>query len=145
MREAMKIEKYVVDIIFQEAGLFPPEIGGLLGEEDGIISHIVIDKGKSGYKTCSYVPDVSYLNEQIQLWECKGIKFVGIFHSHYFKVTTLSDGDRSYIDAIMNAMPQSVEYLYFPLAVMPDREFIVYKAYKCNKKVEIDKEEVEFF
>lgn len=106
----------------------PPETGGILGGTDGCVTTIAYDCGKIGTKKCSYTPDVDMLNQTINEWQDRGIDFMGIFHSHFFGVKTLSEGDKRYILHIMRNMPKSVSFLYFPLIVMPERVMVVFKA-----------------
>lgn len=65
------------------------------------------------------------------------------FHSHHFGVRSLSEGDKKYICTIMKSMPKNVKCIYFPIVVMPDRDFVVYKACKCQETIVIEREEVE--
>lgn len=138
----MKIQRNILDVIFQNIGMLPPEIGGVLGAENDIVKYVEIDNGLRG-KLCSYTPDVDYLNYIIEIWWNKGIDFKGIFHSHYFGVRTLSQGDKNYIQKIMYNMPSDIRYLYFPIAVMPDKELVVYKACKCRNGVIIETQKLE--
>ena len=141
----MKITQKVWDSIFENLGDTPPEIGGILGSRDGeIVDIVMIDPGVSGAKKCSYTPDVMLLNRMIGKWQEANIKFMGIFHSHYFGVCSLSQGDISYIDEIMNAMPDSIQSLFFPIAVMPDKEFVINIARKNgNGEIRIEQDTIE--
>lgn len=63
---------------------------------------------------------------------------MGVFHTHFYGVNTLSEGDRAYIKQIMAAMPDGLECLYFPLIVFPDKEMIVYQASRSkNRSIKI--------
>ena len=55
-----------------------------------------------------------------------GIEFLGIFHTHYYGVKTLSDADKDYMRRIMNSMPESIKILYFPVFVFPNNEMVLY-------------------
>lgn len=139
----MKILKSVLDIINNSVADFPPETGGILGSSDGlIIDKVVMDEyDLNNQKFCSYFPNVKFLNSNIEIWQKNGIDFKGIFHTHFFGVETLSDGDKQYIDAIMKAMPESVKELYFPIFVLPNRELFCYKAKKNDSGTEISFDE----
>lgn len=117
----------------------PPEVGGILGKDSNdIISEVYFDKGKNNGKQCSYVPDTDILNQQILEWKRKNIAFAGIFHTHFFGVETLSEGDIKYINKIMLAMPKQVKYLWFPIVVLPQRKIIAYIAHRENTNVIIE-------
>ncbi len=57
---------------------------------------------------------------------------MGIFHTHFANVSTLSCADIVYIENIMRAMPETVQHLYFPLYLLPSRELVCYQA--CLKE-----------
>lgn len=139
----MKITKEVIRFIFQDITSTPPEIGGVLGSTKEVIDHVVKDKGIPGNISCCYTPNVEFLNQVIKEWQNAKIEFKGIFHSHYFGVDTLSQGDYRYIKTIMKSMPLNIDSLYFPVAVMPKRELVVYNAYKCKNKINIIREKIE--
>ena len=139
----MKIAQEVWEKIFSDIGETPPEVGGILGMSKDVVDSLFIDCGVPMNKLCSYTPDVTLLNHMIDIWQQKEIRFVGIFHSHYFGVKSLSEGDKKYIKLIMNSMPSDINSLYFPVAVMPDKELVVYKAYRCERGLELIKEQVE--
>ena len=124
----MRINKEIYNNILTLVRDIPPESGGILGEKDGVIQFVVYDEGRKTGKMCSYSPDVQKLNVVIQDWQEKGILFCGIFHTHFFGVETLSEGDRLYIKMIMEQMPMEIEKLFFPIVVLPQREFVVYVA-----------------
>lgn len=140
----MKITQNAWNDIFDNIGNNPPEVGGILGASNDIVDNIVIDYGNSKNKLCSYSPNVDLLNLIIEKWQENFIEFKGIFHSHYFGVCNLSQGDKKYIETIMKAMPNYIRSLYFPIAVMPDRKLIIFKAYRYdNESIEIEQENVE--
>ncbi len=120
------------------------EIGGILGSKDNtIISHIVIDFPQQAPTcACLYTPNVEYLNQQIANWQLNQISFKGIFHSHFAGVKTLSAGDIQYINNILNTMPPGINYLYFPLFVIPQNELICYKAIRYKNAISILPEEL---
>lgn len=138
----MVITEKVVSKIFENIGDVPPEIGGIIGASDLCIDYVAVDIGFTGVKACSYMPNVKFLNDVIKEWQEEGVEFKGIFHSHYFGIKTLSDGDKKYIRLIMRSMPVEIESLYFPIAVMPERELVVYKAYRYKEKVKIESEKL---
>ena len=74
----------------------PPEIGGILGGTNQVVSLYALDKGIVGGAMCSYTPDVMQLNHQIQRWAEDRIEFMGMFHVHFGGAATLSPGDRRY-------------------------------------------------
>lgn len=122
----------------------PPEIGGILGGTNQVVSLYALDKGIAGSAMCSYTPDVIQLNHQIQRWAKDRIEFMGMFHVHFGGAATLSPGDRRYIVKIMEAMPPQIKWLYFPVVVMPEREMVVYKAERGDGKITITQDEIEY-
>lgn len=138
----MRISKSVIDTINNSISDLPPETGGILGSYDKeLIDEVVIDSpSPTNTRPCSYFPNVDFLNQNIKLWQDNGISFAGIFHTHFAGVKTLSSGDKKYIDAIMKSMPSYIEYLYFPIFVLPDRELVCYKAIRSNKIIDIQTE-----
>lgn len=140
----MRILKSVVDTIDRSIADTPPETGGILGSHGGgLIDEVVMDlPAVKNTRPCSYYPNVEFLNHTIELWQKNGISFLGIFHSHFVGVRTLSGGDLRYIKAIMEAMPSTVDSLYFPVFVLPDRELVCYRAQKNGGAVEITREPV---
>ncbi len=138
----MKIAKRMLEKFNNCISDKPPEIGGILGSHNNeFIDELVIDKpDPCTIKNCSYTPNISFLNQNIELWQSNNINFKGIFHTHYFGIKTLSCGDRKYITKIMNSLPKSITYLYFPIFVLPNRELICYKAIRENETVFIEEE-----
>ena len=138
----MRILKSVIDMIDSLVSAQPPETGGILGSHDNeFIDELIMDEpNPRTIKNCSYIPNISFLNKNIELWQSNNINFKGIFHTHYYGVKTLSCGDRKYIAEIMNSLPKSIKYLYFPIFVLPNRELICYKAVHENDTVFIEEE-----
>ena len=115
----------------------PPEIGGIIGGDKDIVKKHYLDSGVTSDRACSYTPNVSLLNAVIFEWATEGIQFMGIYHTHFFGVQTLSEGDIRYINKILYSMPIEIELLYFPLIVFPSRFVVCYKAIKKSDIVEI--------
>lgn len=122
----------------------PPEIGGILGGYDDTICCLAFDHGvrQKKFPKCHYMPDVEHLNSCIAEWEDDGIDFYGIFHTHFFGVDTLSEGDRQYIEKIMQAMPSGKKKLYFPIVVLPERKIVSYVCRKTEGKTEIAEDRI---
>ena len=138
----MNIEERIYKEILNSIPNEPPEIGGILGSSKDTVCIYQLDRGVSKGCGCYYSPDVKVLNETIKEWQKCEIDFCGIFHTHYFGVKTLSDGDITYIKNIMYGMPGKVSKLYFPIAVMPDKELINYVALRRENTIEIKKEKI---
>lgn len=117
----------------------PYEVGGIIGSHSGIcIDEVVVDTKRSkNTRLCSYSPDVDFLNSQIELWQDKEIQFMGIFHTHLGGSKSLSHGDKKYINEIMKNMPKEIFSLYFPIYVLPQKEWICYKAERTADDIEI--------
>lgn len=131
----MKISKETESELLNDIRNYPPEMGGILGEKNGVICEYMLDEGCISDTACSYIPDTNKLNKRIAEWELNNITFVGIFHTHFGGVKTLSYGDRKYIENIMNQMPIRIENLYFPIIVFPQCEIVYYLATKSQDKI----------
>lgn len=139
----MKIQKSVFEEIISTVPYVPPESGGMIGGTNQVITHFVLDNGtflSNGYDI--YVPDTLLLNKTICKWKKDGIDFYGIFHSHFPGGTCLSNGDKRYIIQIMNAMPQYINKLYFPI-IFPKENMIVYRADRVGKDIYLASEDIE--
>lgn len=118
----------------------PPETGGILGGVNEKIITAVKDNGIQSKRICSYTPDVQKMNQVIAKWQNNNIEFMGIFHSHFFGVATLSPEDKKYIERIMRNMPAFIERLFFPIVVMPQREMVSYKASLVGRQLTIEED-----
>lgn len=121
----------------------PPETGGVIGGQEGIISAYVLDSGgpkSNGYDY--YAPDTIFLNHTIEQWRKEGIELYGIFHTHFPEGQYLSKGDIRYINVIMNALPPQIDSLLFPI-VIPRKKMIVYRARRGANTVQLSCEEIE--
>lgn len=119
----------------------PPEIGGILGGKNGVVTDIVIDNRNAVSNKAIYIPNIDFLNSKIEKWEKQNIEFYGIFHTH-FSDNTLSKDDRINIEKIMYSMPKSIIKLYFPI-VIPQKEMIAYVAERKNNKINIYLEDID--
>ena len=134
----MRIAKETLNYLNQSIPDIRYEIGGILGAKNDVVSFFVLDGIDSpAQRPCSYMPNVDKLNHQIALWQKNNITFTGLFHTHFANVRTLSNGDKEYIITIMKAMPPHITELYFPIFILPKREFICYIAKKNNNSIEI--------
>ena len=88
----------------------------------------MFDGGKDDdFRRCHYTPNVTMLNSCLVEWSESGIEFYGLFHTHFYGVSSLSKGDEIYIKKILEAMPQSKKELFFPIIVLPDKKIISYR------------------
>lgn len=133
----MYILQSVYQYILCSVPVAPPEMGGVLGGANDIVSKCQIDFGRSASCGCSYAPNVDFLNDTIKMWQMDEIGFQGIFHTHFFGVQTLSDGDIEYIKLIMQTMPPVIKKLYFPVVVLPEKQMVPYLATRDGKTVKI--------
>lgn len=141
----MKIYNEILNEVLNHMPSVPPETGGIIGGKEGRVCLWKYDIGYSE-KGCAYRPNVNFLNEVIATWIDKGYDFMGILHVHFGGSKALSDGDKRYIEKIMRAMPGSVEQLYFPLVVQPEKQFVSYVAYQnLQGEITIAADEVEVF
>lgn len=143
----MNIVRNVYEQIINNAPTGPPESGGILGaDKEGNVQFAEFDEGVMNgkySKRCFYAPNVKFLNICIKNWEKRGIEFCGIFHTHFHGVSSMSKGDERYVYQIMNAMPQMIEKLYFPIIVMPYKEMKAYCCLRENDKFKILCEEIK--
>lgn len=136
----MKIKETVFKEIM-ESPVPPPEVGGIIGGRDDIITCYFADKGSKENCYDSYYPSTDLLNEQIAVWQSRGIEFYGIYHTHFAGDDGLSCSDRRYIVNIMQAMPPQVTWLYFPIVFRDG--MLVYRALREKNTVKILPEEIE--
>lgn len=139
----MRISDNILKEILNQMPVNPPEEGGIIGGTEG---RVCIWRHDRGYpeRGGAYRPNVEYLNKVIAEWMDSGFVFMGIFHVHFGGSKALSDSDRGYIKRIMGVMPESIEKLYFPLVVQPERQWVSYVAYRNSKeKITVAKDEVE--
>ncbi len=133
----MNIKKDVLDLIYLETKNMIYESGGILGEKENIITNADIDKGVHRAK-CLYEPNVDRFNIVIHEWQKKEIGFAGVFHTHFFGVSTLSEGDIEYIKSIMIAMPKELTQLYFPIVLPESKKIIPYFAVRDEDTIKIE-------
>lgn len=135
----MKVAKNLIEKINSMISDNPPESGGIIGSENfGIIDNVVFDEPNSEeVHYCYYSPNVDFFNKQILTWQDKKVEFMGIFHTHFAGVQSLSDSDKEYITRIMNDMPEDIAFLYFPVFVLPTRVFVAYKAERTKSGIVI--------
>ena len=133
----MKINSGLLAALLAQLPETPPEVGGLLGGQGEEVTTYVLDSGRAGSPPCSYTPNIAYLNDILKDWARNGIVFQGMFHTHFYGVRTLSQGDKNYIFQIMEAMPKQIQRLYFPVVVLPEKELALYKAVRSGGKIEI--------
>jgi len=88
----MRMCREIFDEIVNVAIDAPPEIGGTIGGDNNVVKTHYMDMGVSSVKACSYTPNVFLLNGIISEWSVEGIQFMGIYHTHFFEVRTLSEG-----------------------------------------------------
>lgn len=138
----MQIYKDVFNEIMNIEIDAPPEVGGIIGGNKNIVKKHFLESGLVSNKACSYTPNVSLLNAIIAEWETKGVYFMGIYHTHFNDVQTLSEGDVQYINRIMYSMPTTIERLYFPLVILPSRKMICYMALNKSDSIEICRDDL---
>lgn len=138
----MKIKQEVLKDIYKAMPVIPPEIGGIIGGKNDVVSIWHKDIGVYS-RGCMYSPNVRELNLIIEQWGKQEVFFMGIFHVHFWGVDTISEGDIVYIKQIMNAMPEVINKLYFPIIVQPLNKCIPYIAYRGkNNEIIIRQDEL---
>lgn len=136
----MKILESVYNSILNDTPSPPPESGGILGGADGVITCYAPDKGISSNGYDQYVPDVEFLNAQIEEWKSQGVAFYGIYHTHFPGGDELSTGDKEYVRKIMSFNRQA--QIYFPI-VIPGEKMVCYCAETVSRQPIILKQAVE--
>lgn len=109
------ITRQVYENILHTIGLLEPERGGILGaDESGVISHYYYDA--SAQHSCnSYEPDVDAVNNVLlNEWHPKGVRMVGIVHSHANGNSVPSCGDVNYGMRILQSL-DDLEHFYLPI------------------------------
>ncbi len=104
----LRVSKEVLDRILRTLGSMPPEQGGALGadRQTGIITQFCFDQ--SSRRTAgTYSPDSAKVTKIIEQWKSQGIRFCGMIHSHPISGGP-SEGDRSYAERILRAMPETL-------------------------------------
>ncbi|MDO4294573.1 MAG: hypothetical protein Q4D90_00240 [bacterium] len=122
-----KISKRIYDEILDKCHIAPPEMGGYIGEKNGIIDKVVFDVGIQSKEKATYIPDSVLLNQTFQIWNEEKIEFCGIFHTHLSEQRCLSVGDKEYIKRIMAINKNCLKSLYFPI-VIPKQEILLFLA-----------------
>lgn len=130
----MKIRKAVYEKLIFESPVAPPETGGIIGGDNGIIDCFKYVSGQNSESIAFYSPDVDEMNRLISEWNKKSIEFYGVFHSHPFCCPMLTNEDKIYASEIMKAMPSDISFLYFPI-IIPKEKIVFYKAIKFNGNV----------
>lgn len=136
----MYIKKNVYDYIINNVTRLNSESGGILGADShGVVCAVMLDNGieDKDIPHCCYYPNIDLLNNCIFEWSVKEIIFAGLFHTHFSDKGSFSDDDLKYINEIMNSLPSEIDHLFFPLLLLPHKEFISYKAIKRINNTEV--------
>ena len=135
----MNILRLVHDKIVEQCAFTPWETGGILGGGSHSVTSFHIDRPSENGSPNHYRPNVDYLNQAIWRWRHDKIALLGVFHSHLAGDTSLSMPDRGYIYQIFQALPASIEVLYFPV-VLPRERMIGYKATRGTRSPQISRD-----
>ena len=133
----MKITRQMYDEIISQTSDFYKETGGIIGGNNGVISIQMFDTGSESDCMCRYTPSTKILNDTIKHWQESELEFMGLYHTHFHSVSTLSDSDRECIKQILINMPSSITTLFFPVVVLPDKTIVSYKASYNNQLREL--------
>lgn len=139
----MKIKKAIYDKILNFCPSVPPETGGILGRQNGVICFAEPDLGTPQNDRAVYIPNTEKLNSIIEECSKYGIEFAGIYHSHPIGQETLSNDDIAYINSVFENMPESITELYFPI-VIPKSHITAYKAIKKKHEICIKEDSIYF-
>lgn len=139
----MQINHIIAQNIINEANSYTYETGGIIGSSStNVIDCYAFDKGIQSNCRCTYSPNVKEINKQIEEWSSRNISFCGIYHSHFGKARTFSDSDKKYIKTIMECMPPSVDFLNFPIILIPEGIFVNYIVKLDNGKLTIKEDTI---
>lgn len=140
----MKITEEVLDKILLSYPSTVPEMGGILGGQNKIITeYFHDDKTNKNLERAIYMPNVLYLDSVIKKWSDSNIELYGLIHSHPANEDTLSKDDVCYIKEIMKEMKNGMK-LYFPL-VMPNQRIVPFVVIKSVGGLRIVEEEIEIY
>lgn len=139
----MKILKNVYDKIITAYPPAPPEHGGILGIKDGIICDYMHDSSNTQSVYAVYIPDTELFNRKIEKWMSEGTEFAGIVHSHIKDCRTLSSGDKEYITALFNSIPERIELLYFPVVTPHTGQMYSYAAVRTKDGITIMPDQID--
>ena len=121
----MKMVKSVYKKILDNVPTHMPETGGMLGGQDGTVTKVVFDDGKDDdFRRCHYTPNVTMLNSCLVEWSESGIEFYGLFHTHFYGVSSLSKGDEIYIKKILENKNVRVTRIATGIPMGTDIEYI---------------------
>jgi hypothetical protein len=134
----MRVKKGIYNKLINEISMPPPEMGGILGMKNKVVSEMYIDTTNMCMDKALYIPDVERLNNVIEVWDKQKISFAGIFHSH-MNEEKLSKADIEYISKVMDCLPENMYEMFFPV-VLPERKAVFYKV---TKEMEIVCEKIE--
>lgn len=139
----MKIREKTYFQIMEAYSSVPPECGGIIGSQNGIVTAYYHDFGSDSQNSAVYIPNIDILNEKIQIWRSQNIQFCGMVHSHLSNETKLSESDKVYIADILGVNSDFCEKMYFPI-VIPKQRMISFLAKKEGNKISIMADTIEF-
>ena len=140
----MIIMENVYNDVMEKCAISHIETGGILGGKNDIIFKFEFDKGTNLSSVQHYYPNIEGLNACLENWLIENIDFYGIVHSHIHKLRDLSSNDIQYIQTIMNAMPEKIQLLFFPI-VLPGKEMLSFKAIRQNNKINIVTDDIKIY
>lgn len=113
-----RINRSVLDEIYQEIGTRHAEYGGVLGgdRQNGTVEHFYFDTSahRSG---ATYSPNADLLNQLFaEKWNPKNINLLGFVHSHPSGFRQPSTGDLRYAERILKAIPE-LNRLLLPIVI----------------------------
>lgn len=135
----MKINKKLFNEIINIFEFSPYESGGFLGGCDDTVIKVIYDN--EDFRFAEYKPNNKLLNDILKEWYENDIEFLGIFHTHYPKCTSLSRNDEKFINKFMQEVCDENDIMYFPI-VIAKSEMCVYKAELIDGICEIKKDEI---
>lgn len=132
----MKLDRQIYNAIINYMVYQNVESGGILGGQNGIITHFYPDR-KAMPISHAYVPHIESLSQVISEWLQVGIDFIGFIHSHT-KNGMLSKDDIAYCQAFFKANPTETTVIS-ALYVQATNQIRLYQVDQTHNKLMIQK------
>lgn len=111
------------------------EEGGILGEQNGSITHFYYDNDPYKSEPNIYLPNAEAFNTVISEWEKHGIKFAGLIHTHPSGHSRLSGADIIMAEQLLSNFGR--HSILMPVIVMNAvSEIIIYKVFQRREQYE---------
>jgi proteasome lid subunit RPN8/RPN11 len=114
----------VIEAMHAEGARHPGETGGILvGPKPRLVTGFIPSGPAARRTTASYELDVEHLQPLLEVAEDRGLRFLGIWHSHPEGYAELSGQDRAAARSILRDPEWRVDELLLPLSVRTGMSF----------------------